>query len=86
MLEPIDNIKYDFISLPDCSEWGILMKKTDPLTAKKCITQNDVKNLPLIMHQRFTCTGPGPGSMFSPIRAEAANTACSCMEETCSIQ
>lgn len=53
MLEPIDNIKYDFISLPDCSEWGILMKKTDPLTAKKCITQNDVKNLPLIMHQRI---------------------------------
>lgn len=53
MLEPIDNIKYDFLSLPDCSEWGILMKKTDPLANKKCITQDDVKSLPLIMHQRI---------------------------------
>lgn len=25
MLEPVDNIKYDFLTLPDCSEWGILM-------------------------------------------------------------
>ena len=27
MLEPIDNIKYNFASLPERSEWGILMKK-----------------------------------------------------------
>ncbi len=53
MLEPVDNIKYDFLSLPDCSEWGILMKKNDPLTDKKYITQDDVKRLPLIMHQRI---------------------------------
>ena len=53
MLEPVDNIKYDFLSLPDRSEWGILMKKNDPLTDKKCITEDDIKNMPLIMHQRI---------------------------------
>lgn len=53
MLEPIDNIKYDFLSLPDCSEWGILMKKSDPLALKKVLTKADVKRIPLIMHQRI---------------------------------
>ena len=27
MLQPIDSIKYEFLSLPDGSEWGILMTK-----------------------------------------------------------
>lgn len=53
MLEPIDNIKYDFLSLPDCSEWGILMKKSDSLAAKKSVTKEDIKRIPLIMHQRI---------------------------------
>lgn len=34
MLQPIDSIKYEFLSLPDCSEWGILMTKKDPLASK----------------------------------------------------
>lgn len=53
MLEPVDNIKYDFLSLPDSSEWGILMKSTDPLASKKYITQADIRSLPIIMHQRI---------------------------------
>lgn len=53
MLEPVDNIKYDFISLPDSSQWGILMKKSDPLAAKNVLTKEDIKELPLIMHQRI---------------------------------
>ena len=53
MLEPIDNIKYDFVSLPDGSEWGILMKKSDPLALKKALTKEDLKRIPLIMHQRI---------------------------------
>ena len=53
MLEPVDNVKYDFLSLPDRSEWGILMKKNDPLADKNCITEDDIKKMPLIMHQRI---------------------------------
>lgn len=52
MLEPVDNIKYDFLSLPDRSEWGILMNKSDPLATKKALTREDIQRIPLIMHQR----------------------------------
>ncbi len=53
MLEPIDNIKYDFISLSDSSEWGLLLQKSDPLAGQTCVTQDDLTGLPLIMHQRI---------------------------------
>ena len=53
MLEPVDNIKYNFLSLPDHSEWGILMKKNDLLASKKSLTKEDIKAIPLIMHQRI---------------------------------
>lgn len=52
MLEPVDNTKYDFISLPDHSEWGVLMKSEDELVNKKYVTQDDIKRIPLIMHRR----------------------------------
>ncbi len=53
MLEPVDNVKYDFLSLPDRSQWGILVKKDDPLAKQKAATREDIKRLPLIMHQRI---------------------------------
>lgn len=53
MLEPVDNIKYEFVSLPDCSQWGVLMNKSDALAAKKALTNEDIKSIPLIMHQRI---------------------------------
>ena len=53
MLEPVDNIKYDFLSLPDCSEWGVLMKKNDLLASRQFVTKEDIKTIPLIMHQRI---------------------------------
>ena len=53
MLEPVENIKYEFVSLPDCSQWGVLMNKSDALAAKKALTNEDIKSIPLIMHQRI---------------------------------
>lgn len=53
MLEPIDNVKYDFLSLPEKSEWGVLVKKTDPLAAKGAVTKADLRRIPLIMHRRI---------------------------------
>lgn len=52
MLEPIDNNKYDFISLNEYSKWGIIVKSEDELTKKKFIEREDLIKLPLIMHQR----------------------------------
>ena len=51
MLEPIDNTQYDFLSLPDTTQWGILMDKTDPLAINQVITNKIIKQLPLILHQ-----------------------------------
>ncbi len=53
MLEPIDNTQYDFLSLPDTTQWGILMDKTDPLATNQVITNKMIKQLPLILHQRI---------------------------------
>lgn len=53
MLEPIDNVKFDFLSLSEHSEWGVLMKKTDPLAGQKVVTKEDIKQIPLVMHQRI---------------------------------
>lgn len=53
MLEPVDIVKYDFYSLPEYSEWGVLMKKSDRLAKSKGITRNQLKGMPLIMHQRI---------------------------------
>ncbi len=52
MLEPVDNIKYEFLSLPDHAQWGVLMKTTDPLAKQKAITREDLKRLPLITPRR----------------------------------
>ena len=35
MLQPIDNMKYDFFSLKEISQWGILAKKDDPFSSGK---------------------------------------------------
>lgn len=53
MLDPIDNEKYDFISLNDVSEWGILADKKDSLSNKTTVDKEDIKRLPLIIHQRI---------------------------------
>ena len=53
MLEPVDPVKYDFYSLNDHSEWGILMKSDDPLSNHRAITKELLRTLPLIMHQRI---------------------------------
>ena len=52
MLEPVDHVKYDFRSLPDRSEWGILMKISDPLANHISVTKEELRQIPLIMHQR----------------------------------
>ncbi|WP_432630175.1 LysR family transcriptional regulator [Brotaphodocola sp.] len=52
MLRPIDNVKYDFLALPDSSEWGILMKKDDPLARQSAVTREEIRRLPLVAHRR----------------------------------
>lgn len=53
LLEPIDTIKYEFISLPDTSVWGVLMKKDSILAAHSGINKNDLCTIPLVLHRRI---------------------------------
>ncbi len=51
-LEPIDSTKYDYVSLPDSSRWGVLMLKSNPFSKKDFIEKADLPKIPLIFHRR----------------------------------
>lgn len=53
LLEPIDTIKYDYLSLPDSSRWGLLMPSDCALAQKDCIQKTDLTTVPLILHRRI---------------------------------
>lgn len=53
MLEPVDDLKYNFLSLPAQCEWGILMNREDVLASQKAITRETLRQIPLITHQRI---------------------------------
>lgn len=52
-LEPIDPIKYEFLSLPTTSLWGILMKKDSIFAKQSEIYPSDLLKMPLILHRRI---------------------------------
>ena len=41
-VEPADISKYDFIKLPSCDTWGLLMRKDSPLANKESILPDDI--------------------------------------------
>lgn len=49
----IDKTKYNYITLPVRDTWGILMKKDSPLSQKSVITQEDLKDKPLIVSRQI---------------------------------
>lgn len=53
LLEPVDIENFDYISLPDSSEWGLLFSVNSPLMKKNSITRDDLLKVPLIFHRRL---------------------------------
>ncbi len=51
-LEPIDITEYDYISLPESSQWGLLMPSDCKLAENNCIGKKDLLKIPLIFHRR----------------------------------
>lgn len=51
-LEPIDNVKFEYISLPDVGRWGLLMPCGCELAKKSFVTSSDILSVPLIFHRR----------------------------------
>ena len=52
ILEPIDITKFDYISLPESSHWGLLMPSDCSLAQKKCVEKTDFSEVPLVFHRR----------------------------------
>lgn len=52
LLEPVDGTKYDYLSLPDSSKWGVLMLKNNPFAKKDFIEKAELPNIPLVFHRR----------------------------------
>lgn len=52
LLEPVETAKYDYIRLPFYEQWGIVMRKDDPLAKKDKIITEDIQNKPLIVPRR----------------------------------
>ena len=44
--------KYDYLKLPAYDTWGLIMRKSDELTAKNFIKPQDLEGLPLIMSRQ----------------------------------
>ncbi len=51
-LEPINAVKYEYISLADSSRWGLLMPSDCALAQKDCVQRQDLSHVPLVFHRR----------------------------------
>lgn len=52
LIEPVDVLKYEYVSLPQKNCFGLLMRKDFPLANKINIEPKDIENIPLIIPQR----------------------------------
>ncbi len=48
VIEPADLSKYEYVRLPVDDVWGVIMRKSDPLSEKESITQTDLEGVPLL--------------------------------------
>ena len=53
LLEPIDTTKYEYFSLDDSTNWGLLLPASCKLAKKDSVERKDLGNIPLIMHHRI---------------------------------
>lgn len=53
LLQPIDNLKYEYIPLPDGSLWGVLMRSDSEYAKLSEIRKEHLIKMPLILHRRI---------------------------------
>lgn len=58
LLGGIDSSKYDRIKLPFNDTWGVLMKRSSPLSSKESISPSDLEGLPLIISRQQNENSP----------------------------
>lgn len=53
LLEPVDPVKCEYLSLPDAARWGLLLPRRSALSRKAAIDREDIRHVPLIVHHRI---------------------------------
>ena len=49
----VDLSKYNYLEIPASDTWGVVMRKDDPLAARKFLTVSDLFGLPLICSRQW---------------------------------
>ncbi len=52
LLEPVDAVKYDYVTLDDRARWGLVMPANCELAMKPAVKPEDLRKVPLILHKR----------------------------------
>lgn len=52
LLEPVDAVKYDYVSLGERARWGLIMPGSCELAMKPVVKRDDICSVPLILHKR----------------------------------
>lgn len=52
LLEPVDAVKYDYVSLGERARWGLIMPGSCELATKPVVKRDDICSVPLILHKR----------------------------------
>lgn len=54
LLGPVDQVKYDYLTLPFRDTWGVLMRRDSPLAGLESIRPEDLWDKPLILSRQIT--------------------------------
>lgn len=54
LTEPVDIGKYEFVRLKEKDNWGVAMRKDDPLSNNEYITPRDLKNKSIVCSKRIS--------------------------------
>lgn len=52
ILEPVDTVKYESISLSESYHWGVMMPADCKFAANTTVTPDEIRSMPIIMHKR----------------------------------
>ena len=53
LLEPVDAVRYNYLSLGDCTRWGVIMPTSCDLAKNPVVKRDDLCTIPLLVHRRI---------------------------------
>lgn len=53
LLEPVDTVRYDYLSIGDSTRWGVIMPIGCELAKNPAVKRDDLCTIPLLIHRRI---------------------------------